>query len=125
MSYPKKDWRAPSHQSFCGYDNDKDLRGRPLMILGEGQRKSRKKNFRGPSPGKFFLESPSPGKIFLRGLLEKKNYGRGSFILKISSSPPVINGRPLKTHFLVTWLIIARNMAICFFTISHLGQSFL
>ncbi len=39
------------------------FRGRPLMI--GGRRKSRKKNYRGPSSGNFFLESICGGKQFL------------------------------------------------------------
>ncbi len=31
MSYPKKDWRGLVHQSFFGYDNDKDLKAHFLV----------------------------------------------------------------------------------------------
>ncbi len=41
VSYPKKDWQGPAHQSFFAYDNDKGLKARlpmtrPISVYSTG-----------------------------------------------------------------------------------------
>ena len=67
------------------------VRARPLMILGGGRRKSRKKNFGGPSPGKKGL--PGEKNLKKKACARKKN-SRPIF----SAAPQIINGRALRDH---------------------------
>ena len=72
-----------------------NLRGQPLMIFGEGRRKSKKK-IRRPFPRKKKFRKPLSKKFFFRGLREKNSWKR--FWEKIHSDnffqppPQIING---------------------------------
>ncbi len=58
--------------NFLSCRHPYSLRGRPLMIWGGARRKSRKKNFGGPSPGKKNLKGLPPGKKIWKGYREEK-----------------------------------------------------